>query len=317
MFKDKVRIKLVAGDGGNGHVSYFLGRKPYGGIGGDGASVYLEGSVNAYDLRAIQPDSTIKAENGENGGDNNSTGRFGEDLILKVPLTTHVKDGQGNIIVSLSKHGQRELLAKGGRGGLGNFFYRTKGLDKLDRADPGKPGGELNVFLDLELQSDVLLIGFPNAGKSSLLNEITRATSKVAPYAFTTLYPQLGMLDGIVIMDLPGLIEGTHEGKGLGTNFVKHTKSAKVLAHVLSLESGDLLNQYKTMRTELEAISPNLFAKPEVIVLTKSDLVTPENIKTAMKSLKKLKRPILVCSVFDFDSLEQLKQDLIKFLNSN
>ena len=307
-FKDKIGLKFIGGKGGHGAIAFYKGRNPEGGIGGNGGSIYVEGSAITYDLNSIYLDFTIKAENGKAGGDKNLTGRNGQDIVMKVPLTTNIYDKHGNLLFCVSKDGQRELIVKGGQGGLGNHFYRTKGLDNLHRSDEGKDGESLDTNLELELFSDVLLIGFPNAGKSSLLNSITNAQSKVASYAFTTLNPQLGRLNGITIMDLPGLIEGTFEGKGLGTSFVKHTRAAQFLMHLISADTEDVVAEYKKIREELKNIEQALFDKPEVVLLTKTDLVTPDVVEKKVKELKAVNPEVMACSVYDLDSLEAIKE---------
>ena len=183
-------------------------------------------------------------------------------------------------------------------------------MEFLNRGDKGHLGEELDLVLELELFSDVLLIGFPNAGKSSLMNSITNSKSEVAAYEFTTLNPQLGRMNGVTIMDLPGLIEGTYEGKGLGTKFLKHTRSAKLIAHLVSLESEDIIGSYKRIRKELENIDPDLINKPEVIILSKSDLVKKEEIGEKLELMKQFNKKIFVISVYDYDSLEALKNAL-------
>lgn len=306
MFKDKVTTKLKAGKGGNGIVAYNVGRVPYGGSGGNGGDVYIEGSVKIYDLSFINNDSEYSAEAGAKGEVKNLQGKDGKDLIFKVPLITNVYDMGGELIASLKEDGQRIKLLSGGKGGLGNYMFR-RGVENHGKHTDGEVGDELKVKLELELYSDVIFIGFPNAGKSSILNAITNAQSEVASYAFTTLNPQLGRLDKLVLMDLPGLIEGTYEGKGLGTKFVKHTRHAKYVAHLLSLESENPVDEYKRMRGELKNIDKDLFDKPEFIVLTKSDLVDPKKVTQVQKDLKKFKKEVLLTSVYDYDALENLK----------
>ncbi len=316
MFTDKARTKFKAGRGGDGHVS-FNGAKRYpnGGDGGKGGDVYLEGSTHQYDLGFIKTDTKFFAENGGSGMPNNLMGANGKDLIVKVPLTTKVYDSHGKSIMSITKHGERKLLLKGGKGGLGNYVFRSEGVDSLNKFTPGKDGGELlNVTVELELYADILFIGFPNAGKSSILNELTNADSKVAAYAFTTTIPHLGRMDGITLMDLPGLIEGTFQGRGLGTAFVKHTRWARYVAHFVSSENENVAEAYQTMRKELKAIDEELYNKPEIIILTKSDLITKEVIEKKQQDLEKFGK-ILLVSVYDFESLEELKKQFKIFIN--
>ncbi len=307
------KVKFKAGDGGDGLVS-FAYSKPTGGDGGKGGDVYLEGSTNLYDLSYIKKDLTFAAENADKGGITNMQGKNGKDLIFKVPLLTKVLDLDGNEIMRITEPGERKLLLKGGIGGIGNYYYRSGQQYTLYKFTPGKPGEEMGTTLELNLQSDVIFIGLPNAGKSSVLNELTNAHSKVGAYPFTTLDPHLGTIPGLILMDLPGLIEGTFEGKGLGTKFLKHALPAKLVAHFISFESEDPIKDYKSIRAELERISPELAQKPEVIVLTKSDLVSKEQASKVQKAIAKLNKKVFLTSAYDLDSLEELEKNFRKEL---
>lgn len=311
MFRDQVRLKLQAGKGGNGRTAFGPFHRPLGGTGGDGGDLYVQGDNNLYDFGNFQSDTKYAAENGENGGSNNLTGRKGKDLIIRVPLVTKIYDLEGKLIQEISKHGEQVLLLKGGVGGFGNWHFRHGGISTAEVSLPGRPGEELNTQFVLELQSDIIFIGLPNAGKSSILNELTNAEARVAAYAFTTLSPQLGRMDDIVLMDLPGLIENSAQNKALGTSFVKHTHAAKLVAHFVSLESADPVADYELIRKELKAIDAAMYAKPEIVVLTKSDTIPSEELKDKEKLFKKAAKSakaIVTVSAFDLDALEKLKQ---------
>jgi len=314
MFRDRVRIQLKAGNGGSGKISFGKDNIPMGGTGGTGGNVYLEGDNNMYDLSSIIPDHVYAADNAEHGGVKDLTGRNGKDYILKVPIATNVYDEKKQLLATITQHGQRELVLIGGVGGLGNHYYRAKGRNAAREFQFGKPGDKKDVTLELELQSDIIFIGLPNAGKSSVLNSLTNADAKVAAYEFSTTSPYLGRMGNVVLMDLPGLIERTAEGKGLGTSFVKHTKAAKAVAHFVSLESVDPLKDYELIRRELEAIGSDLAAKPEIIILTKTDLIRSDEIPAKMKLFKKLKKPVVAVSAYDLDALANLQKTLSEFL---
>jgi len=319
MFKDLTTVKFKAGKGGDGRVS-FVSRNARklsdGGIGGPGGDFYVEGTTNLYDLSFIKRDEVFKAEDGQIGGTNNATGKNGADFTLKLPVGTSIYNLNGDLVHRIEKPNQKFKLLSGGKGGRGNLSFKSQGLEALYEHTDGEPGQELDVRLELELISDVIFIGLPNAGKSSILNEITNANAKVASYAFTTLIPQLGRLDEITLMDLPGLIEKTFEGKGLGIQFVKHTKSAKLVLHFISLENPDLIEAYNTIRTELKNIDSRLYELPEVIVLTKTDtLENNELINQAEDQFKKLKKTVISVSIADDNSLEELKNTIKAFFN--
>lgn len=314
MFKDKTNAILKAGKGGDGRValkSIGAKKRADGGDGGVGGDFYLEGDSNLYDLSFINKDQTFRADNGEIGGVNNSTGKNAKDYVLKVPIATNILNKRGDLVARIDKPGQRILLLKGGKGGKGNLAFRKGGQESLYEFTPGRDGEVLEAELELELVADVIFIGLPNAGKSSLLNELTNAKAKVASYAFTTIIPKLGRMNSVTLMDLPGLIERTFEGKGLGTNFVKHTKSAKLVLHFVSLENPNVVESYNVIRTELKNIDQRLYDLPEIVVLTKSDLIEDEAIiKKAIADFKKLKIEALVSSIADEASLEKLSKKL-------
>jgi GTPase len=317
MIKDEIKVKFIAGNGGDGGVKFGQGtpKRPMGGIGGDGGNVYVEGTTDLFDYGYINEEFNFKAENGDSGGVNAQRGRNGNDLIIRVPLVTDIYDEDGNLIVSIKERGQKVLLLKGGQGGLGNHYYRKGVNGRYDYFKPGKEGESLKALMKLKLVSDIVFIGFPNAGKSSMINALTRANVKVGNYPFTTLSPHLGRMNGITLLDLPGLIEGTHMGKGLGTGFIKHTEYARLVAHFISLESENLLKDYLTMRNELKFISEDLYNKPEIIVLTKADLFEPEEIEEKIKSLKDLASSKVVVSAWQPELLLKLQEEFRSKLN--
>ncbi len=306
MFKDTVKLRRAGGHGGAGVVRFDENLRPAGGTGGDGGNVYLQGSESIYDFKRYPNNALYKAENGKPGGPNNQIGSKGDDLIVLVPLTTVVYDSEGNKILEINSHNEKKLLFKGGRGGLGNGYFRGKGASRKEETTEAKEGESMKVRLELELNSDVIFIGLPNVGKSSILGELTNADAKVAHYAFTTIDPQLGRMDGVTLMDLPGLIEGTYDGKGVGTSFAKHTRRTKIVAHFLSAESPDIIADYKLIRTELENIDPELAAKPEIIVISKSDAKTKKEL-TDLKKLFKKKEVQFVSIINDDQQLELRK----------
>lgn len=315
MLIDEVTIQLEAGNGGKGAVAFQkvkLALGPTGGDGGRGANVYLEGSTDINALAYFANKKIIHAENGKDGRGQFIDGRSGEDLVLKVPAGTKITNVSTGYVQEITEPGERLLVAGGGIGGRGNFKFRSGSNTTPKESEPGKEGDITQYKFELRLVADVGLIGLPNAGKSSLLNELTNAKSRVANYAFTTLEPHLGAYYEIIIADIPGLIEGASEGKGLGVKFLKHIERTKKLFHLVSAESGDPIADYKVIRAELEAFNPELSAKEEFVLLTKTDAVSPEVLKEKLTAFKKAKISVTPISILDADSMTAVK----KILNS-
>lgn len=317
MIKDTVSIRICAGNGGDGRSSMNKGvrKRPNGGNGGWGGNIYVIGSTDYQDLNHIDEDQEIHAENGQKGGFNRSTGADGRNLTIKLPVVTEIYDPNGKLMHVVKTLNEPYLLLKGGEGGLGNAHFK-QGVDgSYEFATKGKKGERFNATLKFKLVADIVFIGLPNAGKSSMLNALTNANVKVGAYPFTTLNPHLGRMGTTTLMDLPGLIEGTHEGKGLGPAFAQHTNYSKLVAHFISLESDDLFRDYNIIREELKNIDENLFNKKEVILLTKSDDFTKEQIEEKLQSLASVDVPKIVCSSIDDESLKELKRFFEKELN--
>lgn len=316
MLIDEARIIIKAGDGGNGFVHFYRDRwrpkgGPDGGNGGAGGSVYFVAVSDINKLQQFRHQKKFFAENGSNGGVKQMTGKNGQDLTLEVPVGTIVTYDNGTQ-VEFTKVGERVLMTKGGKGGKGNFHFRSATNQTPEDFTPGQVRDYKNLFIQLKLIAQVGLIGLPNAGKTSLLNELTSAKAKVANYAFTTLEPNLGSTkSGHIIADIPGLIEGASSGKGLGIKFLKHIERTQILVHCLSCESQDPKKDYETVRCELENYSSVLATKPEILVLTKSDVLEPKQIKL----LQKQSNAKFVTSIIDPESIKALNDFLVKQLN--
>jgi len=285
-FVDYVTITVRSGRGGPGSVAFRREKfepkgGPSGGDGGDGGSVVLEADDNLYTLLDLRYNRHHFAQSGQSGEGGNRKGKDGEDIILRVPPGTVIKDTDtGELIGEMNESGQRLVVAKGGRGGKGNTFFKSSTNQAPRHAQPGEPNVERNITLELRLLADVGLVGLPNAGKSTLVSAMSAARPKVADYPFTTLEPALGVVyveeyQSFVMADIPGIIEGAHEGKGLGLQFLKHIERNAVLLFLIPVTSKDLAGEYETLLSELESYNETLLEKPRLIALSKIDLLPP------------------------------------------
>ncbi len=313
MFLDEVNLTFKAGDGGDGRVSFFPGKKsgPDGGSGGKGGDVYVKTNPHLNNLNKFLGKTVLKANNGLPGGGNNRFGPNGKDLEVELPLGTLLIDRESGQTVELTNPEQKVLICFGGMGGKGNTEFKSSTNTTPTTAEKGFPGEIKSYQLILRMIADYGLIGLPNAGKSSLLNELTNANVKTANYPFTTLEPNLGVLDTQVIADIPGLIEGASSGRGLGVKFLKHIEKVRLLLHCLSAESTAVVKDYQTVVGELQQHNPELLNKPQLILLTKSDLVTKAQLNRQIKKLRPLKQKVMPVSIHDWDSLNLLKKELV------
>ncbi len=315
MLIDEITIKVEAGNGGNGMVAFnknLFSLGPTGGSGGQGGSVYFEGVSDLSALSQFRYQKKIKAPNGENGKIQFNDGAGADNIILRIPVGTVIKKVESGEIIEILKIGEQVLIASGGQGGRGNFLFRSSRNTSPQRYETGTKGERYTVKLELKLIADIGLVGLPNAGKSSLLNELTKAKSKVANYPFTTLEPNLGVYYELILADIPGLIEGASKGKGLGTKFLRHVERTKILFHLISAEAEKPAKDYKTIRAELKAYNKEMLAKPEYVFLTKSDMVEAKDLKKKITALKKLNKNTQAISIHDWDSLEGVKKILNK-----
>lgn len=298
MFIDYARIFISAGKGGNGAVAfrrekYVPKGGPAGGNGGNGGNIIFIADANLNTLLDFQYKKKYIAENGDNGGTSLKDGKTGKDIIIKVPVGTMIKDPETNVVLfDMDENGKETIAAKGGKGGKGNSNFATPTKQTPRWAEPGKPGEDCYVILELKLIADVGFVGFPNAGKSTLISAISAARPKIADYPFTTLEPNLGIVrykeyKSFTVADIPGIIEGAHEGKGLGLKFLRHIERTKILLIMIDITSKDFADDYKTLLNELKSYSKTLSAKKKIVALTKADLLTEDELKD--KKYKKIK----------------------------
>ena len=315
MLVDEVEIKINAGKGGDGTVAFnknLLSLGPTGGSGGKGGDVYFQGVSDIGALRRFRFQKEFWAEKGKDGRPQFLDGADGEDLYLLVPVGTVVCNLENKESFEISKIGEKKIVAKGGKGGKGNFLFRSSTRTSPKKFTYGKEGDAFRFRLELKLIADVGLIGLPNVGKSSLLNEITNAKSKVANYAFTTLEPALGVCGNLIIADIPGLIEGASSGKGLGTKFLRHIERTKILFHFISADSDSPLDDYDTVRKELEAKNKKLVEKEEYIIISKKDTVSEKSIQDTINKLKEKNSKVIAVSVIDEESIKEVSKILSK-----
>jgi len=290
MLVDDIIISVSAGNGGNGAVAFnknMMSLGPAGGSGGKGGSVFFEGTSDLSKLNQFRFKKELKAESGRDGRGQFADGKDGVDLIIKIPVGTVIHNLSNGHTQEITAINERIIAAKGGRGGRGNFHFRGPKNTSPKQSELGKEGESWSIRLELKMIADVGLIGLPNAGKTSLLNTITRADAKVGNYAFTTLEPNLGVYYELIIADIPGLIEGASGGKGLGIKFLRHIERTKELFHLISAESENPFADYQIVREELSKYSDKLTTKTETVFISKSDILTEEKISDIIKLFAK------------------------------
>ena len=327
-FVDYVKINVASGNGGSGskhfrREKYITKGGPDGGDGGRGGHVILKGNKNLWTLISFKFKRHFKAEHGESGSKNRSAGAFGKDLIIPVPLGTVVYDSTNNQKIIEIDDEQDHIIIEGGKGGKGNWHFRSSTNQTPRYSQPGIKGVEKNITLELKVLADVGLVGFPNAGKSTLLKSLTAAKPKIADYPFTTLKPNLGIvkyrsLESFVIADIPGIIEGASEGKGLGHYFLRHIERNSILLFIISCDSKSIKKEFLTLRNELERYSPELIEKKFIVGISKKDLLDKELQFEILKECKEFfkKIPFIIFSSISNEGIRTLKDTLWKTLNS-
>lgn len=326
-FVDYVKIHVASGNGGKGSAhlhreKYVAKGGPDGGDGGRGGHVILKGNKNLWTLFHLKFKRHVKAGHGEHGSKQRSTGADGEDQYIDVPLGTVIRDTETQeILHEITEDGQEVLVAEGGKGGLGNWHFKSSTNQTPRYAQPGIPGEEHDITLELKILADVGLVGFPNAGKSTLLSVITAAKPKIADYEFTTLKPNLGIVQyrefkTFVVADIPGIIEGAAEGKGIGHRFLRHIERNSTLLFLIPADAKDIVKQYEILLDELRRYNPEMLDKDRLIAISKSDMLD-EELKAEMKKEldKALDTPYLFISSVAQQGLTQLKDKLWEMLN--
>lgn len=325
-FVDYVKICCRSGKGGAGSAHFLRDRfnsrgGPDGGDGGRGGHIILRGNRNTWTLLHLKYRKHVIAGNGKPGGGSTSTGGYGEDVILDVPLGTVAKDAEtGEVHFEITEHEQKIILTYGGRGGLGNEHFKTSTNQAPEYAQPGEPGREEWKILELKVLADVGLVGFPNAGKSTLVSALSAAKPEIADYPFTTLVPQLGMVayrghQSFVIADIPGIIEGAHRGKGLGLRFLRHIERNSTLLFMVPCMTEDIKKEYKILLNEIRQFNPELLDKPRVLAITKCDLIDADIIEMLRQEAVPKGLPVVFISAVAEQGLDELKDVLWQTMN--
>lgn len=318
-FLDEITITAQAGRGGDGVVRWrrekFIAKGgPNGGNGGRGGDVYIRAIRSLRVLDQYKSKKEFIAENGENGGSNSLDGAKGKRLYIDFPIGSVVTILETGVKYELLKEGQEIKILSGGAGGYGNEHFKSSTNRTPEQATEGKEGEKATLHIEVSIIADAGLIGFPNAGKSSLLNVLTNANAKIGDYPFTTINPNLGDLYGFILADIPGLIEGASAGKGLGHNFLRHISRTKILIHLVSFENQDMVEAYKTIRSELEKYGNGLFDKEEIILLTKTDVVDEKTIKDTLKKFNKINKNVFTITLFDDIQVKKISDTIIELL---
>ena len=325
-FVDYVKINCRSGKGGAGSAHFYRDKTtakggPDGGDGGRGGHIILKGNSHMWTLLPLKYRKHVIAEHGDNGGPNHKTGATGKDIVLEVPLGTIARDAEdGEFLFEITEHDEERVLLKGGRGGLGNAHFKSPTNQSPRYAQPGEEGLDEWKILELKVLADVGLVGFPNAGKSTLLSVITAAKPKIANYAFTTLIPNLGIVKyrdtrSFIMADIPGIIEGAAEGKGLGIRFLRHIERNALLLFLISAESDDINKEYRILLNELEKFNPELMDKPRLLAISKSDLID-EDLKEMISAELELDIPYMFISSATQEGLDGLKDRIWQMMNT-
>lgn len=322
MLIDHVVIKVTAGSGGKGAVSFRSNEGkpnggPDGGNGGNGGSIYFVGTNDLTALSQFQHKKNVKADDGVPGKRKNLFGKNAEDLYVKIPFGTEIFSESGVSLGEIVDETSKIVIAKGGKGGRGNNEFKSATNQTPMFAEPGESGEEKVLRLEMKITAQIGLVGLPNAGKSTMLSLLTNAKPKIGNYAFTTLEPNVGMFEGIMLADIPGLIEGAEKGKGLGATFLRHIEKTRILVHCIDATSQNVLQDYLTVRKEFGAYNQSLLEKPEMIVLTKVDLVDIEEIESKKKILLQQGKEVVIFSAYDEKDIDNLSAKIRVLIKSS